>query len=269
MVEGTASVTQAAAGCASFVAEELGALQEKAAAFIQGLPDTVASIRRSENVVFRYATADAAEESFRSGVASTAGDAVNSDVKAALRLVHAKASENAVDFDTLYSWVNLSVPRCETGNNFGVEVQELVLKALKAAKDETMANLAKLPEYHKARAEVIARFGMEVTSEKEVLEIGTKTDTKTSGQNDKSEDVSSSKTSTKTLSKKLRAVEDFSAYVIELDLEWYFKLRMMLRTVVASRIALCDLLVKNMSKLLDPRNNSSEEDRRGGRMMMY
>eukprot|EP00181_Compsopogon_caeruleus_P001235 CAMPEP_0184686674 /NCGR_PEP_ID=MMETSP0312-20130426/23530_1 /TAXON_ID=31354 /ORGANISM="Compsopogon coeruleus, Strain SAG 36.94" /LENGTH=220 /DNA_ID=CAMNT_0027142029 /DNA_START=143 /DNA_END=802 /DNA_ORIENTATION=+ len=204
-----------------FIARERELVEKDAMALLSGLNDNVEGLRVLEVNTFGYESAAWAEMRFREALAAKeVGTMVNEDVARAVQVFQEHGTRAVMDIEMLRSWVNLHVPKCETGNNFGVEVQELVIKYLKAAQDEIAANLSKLPEYYKSRGEIVARFGKEEFKETETLEFDEKKDTFTTGQDAKMEKLQSSKSTTKSLQKQLRQNEDFVTYTVQLDMDW-------------------------------------------------
>mmetsp|Transcript_48737 Transcript_48737/g.119342 ORF Transcript_48737/g.119342 Transcript_48737/m.119342 type:complete len:263 (+) Transcript_48737:124-912(+) len=256
---------EAFTACKGVLATHQQAQTKRVADYLKVLPDLVKAIDEAGGKTFAMSSAQEVARSF----AEMDAERVNVSIKSAIDLVREEVTSATAAMGNIAAWVNMQVPACETGNNFGVEVQELVLKRILEVKRELDDMVGKLPDYYKGRAESIARFGKETYEETERNDSQEKTKTQKDASALTEETKDTTRSNNKKFTKVLRNIDDWPAHLVEYDVSWYFKLRTMHASVRSYHLAVCDVVVKNMPKLLDPRNNVTGHGNndRGGMMM--
>jgi hypothetical protein len=155
------------------------------------------------------------------------------------------------DFQKLSQWIALQVPRVADGNNFGVEVQYIVLKELKEASEKLQKAWDSLPEYHSQRATAIEKIVAKPSSESSKTTTVTEAHGGKDGDETKTTTASVDKTATTTAT----PVDDWVANVVSIDVKWYFNLARVLENVRDLYAIVYDRIDKNKEKIALPRGN--------------
>eukprot|EP01086_Lenisia_limosa_P010883 TRINITY_DN35747_c0_g1_i1.p1 TRINITY_DN35747_c0_g1~~TRINITY_DN35747_c0_g1_i1.p1 ORF type:complete len:262 (+),score=88.48 TRINITY_DN35747_c0_g1_i1:82-867(+) len=82
---------------------------------------------------------------------------VNKYVVDLLEKVNKEAIEMSIMYNTVKLWIQLSIPRIEDGNNFGVGIQEETIQELGRAEDAAYAVLEGQAKYHLGRAKLASK----------------------------------------------------------------------------------------------------------------
>eukprot|EP00294_Goniomonas_avonlea_P009214 CAMPEP_0114557078 /NCGR_PEP_ID=MMETSP0114-20121206/9631_1 /TAXON_ID=31324 /ORGANISM="Goniomonas sp, Strain m" /LENGTH=222 /DNA_ID=CAMNT_0001742327 /DNA_START=9 /DNA_END=677 /DNA_ORIENTATION=+ len=134
-------------------------------------------------------------------------------------------------------FVRLQVPKCEDGNNFGVEVQEAVLKQIVEQRKALATHITTLHEFHEKRADKGQKFLKEVST--------TKTDTQGGEKPGVSTVVSEKETSS--------VVADYRDFIVSFDVVTYSRFRQIMTDARDAMIVVADVLHKNKDKVGNPR----------------
>ncbi|TMW60291.1 hypothetical protein Poli38472_000333 [Pythium oligandrum] len=154
------------------------------------------------------------------------------------------------DFQKLSQWISLLVPKVADGNNFGVEVQLIVLKEIKDATDKLQKAWDSLPDYHSQRATAIEKLNDKRSKEKTV----TTTVTESTGGKEGDEKKSVVSSVDKESSTSAAPVDDWIAQVVAIDVKWFYNLARTLEIVRDAYAIVYDRVEKNKDKILRPRN---------------
>jgi len=190
-------------------------------------------------------------------IAPSASGEVPTDVNPKVQeLLHVAQSELffAVQaFGVIISWLKLSIPQIEDGNNFGVGIVMEAAKMVTELRKEMEEMQKALPEYHKERGaaveKVIVKQSNSVTntsSKKEGSE----------GQENSVTDVQENKTVASPV------LPDQLAYITSVDVSWYLRLYATCDRVRSAYATVCDFLEKNEDKIQAPKGM-------GGGMSMF
>ncbi|GLE01625.1 hypothetical protein PINS_up010459 [Pythium insidiosum] len=153
------------------------------------------------------------------------------------------------DFQALSQWISLLLPKVADGNNFGVEVQLVVMKELKETSDKLQKAWDALPDYHSQRATVLEKLNEKLSKETST----TNTVTATTGGKEGDEKKTVVATVGKETATAQPVVEDWIANVVAIDVKWYFHLARVLELVRDAYAIAFDRIEKNKDKILKPR----------------
>ncbi|KAJ0403728.1 hypothetical protein P43SY_003033 [Pythium insidiosum] len=153
------------------------------------------------------------------------------------------------DFQTLSQWISLLIPKVADGNNFGVEVQLIVLKELKESSDKLQKAWDSMPDYHSQRATVLEKLNEKLSKETST----TNTVTATTGAKDGDEKKTVVATVGKETATAQPVIDDWVANVVAIDVKWYFHLARVLESVRDAYAIVYDRIDKNKDKILKPR----------------
>jgi hypothetical protein len=184
---------------------------------------------------------------------------VNPDITNASVEARAELAELVETLSYLEMWLTLSVPAVSDGNNFGVEVQELLIKMLKEKKDAAKALFDGLNTYSSSRADLWSKAVFPVVRKQSSSKGETK---KTGGEKDSNETTESSNVE----QTHNMVVTDAIAAIAGLDTQQYFHLKCVFSEMLKSYMVIGDQLNKNMAKLMDPRG---ERGGGGGGISMF
>jgi len=183
---------------------------------------------------------------------------------AAFDLLFAEASTAVGDLRTMMSFVQLSQPVVEDGNNFYVGMQEEIAK-LAWESIKTLNGIVDLrTQYFEKRADMKDKIFDKVTTDSETKEWGSKGAETKGAEKTETEKSDTSTTKTKKTSS-WEVSDERKAALKNLDLEWQHKCSDGLLTVACELARAVDLFEKNSEKILDPRG-TGEGGNSGGRM---
>jgi len=156
-------------------------------------------------------------------------------------------------------WISMKIPAISDGNNFGVEVQEHMVKFIQGKKEACVGLLDGLLAYSTERAGLWDKAVFPSVAKRSSSK-GTKKCT--GGEKETNEETESSDvaTSFNVVSK------DAIAAIAWLDAQHLFKLRLYVTEIFKAYATVYDQLIKNMTKVMDPRG---EADGRGGGISMF
>lgn len=174
-------------------------------------------------------------------------------------------------------WIVLNIPAHEDGNNFGVDVQQSVLKTVQERSALLAGFLQDLSGYFWARASLFDKISKvtvnkvtssTTSSKSEESQSSKDSSTKKDKDGDKEEESSSNSNKSATASEsKNNVVEerqtihkdilDYQHYLACQDVKWWFTLRDCLRQVQDSYLMVADIVEKNKSKVEAPKGQNS------------
>lgn len=201
----------------------------------------------------------AVRASLAAAAAASSGQVRGNASLAALAAVVADEIELAlVALAQLSRWLQLLVPKVADGNNFGVEVQKLAYEHVKESAAGWQKHWDALAEYHSQRATAAEKLNDKVAKEKATSATTTTTATAIGGlkDTDKDETKTVTTTSEKETATAAAPVEDWAAFVVAVDVKWYFNLARTLEAVRDQYAVTFDIIEKNREKILLPRGNS-------------
>eukprot|EP00658_Telonema_sp_P-2_P000773 TRINITY_DN10279_c0_g1_i1.p1 TRINITY_DN10279_c0_g1~~TRINITY_DN10279_c0_g1_i1.p1 ORF type:complete len:279 (-),score=91.11 TRINITY_DN10279_c0_g1_i1:336-1172(-) len=163
-------------------------------------------------------------------------------------------AELATSMDTLRSlelWLHLSVPQISDGNNFGVEIQEHIIKRVEAAKVAAKTQFDGLKSYHSDRAGAWEKSVFASTTKQSWSE-----DAKQTTGGEKPEETT---TNSSSVNKTANLVSnDAIENIVAIDVAHYFNLRAAVLETIKLYAVTLDLVVKNKDKLADPRGEDNQ-----------
>mmetsp|Transcript_11623 Transcript_11623/g.23818 ORF Transcript_11623/g.23818 Transcript_11623/m.23818 type:complete len:243 (+) Transcript_11623:36-764(+) len=209
---------------------------------------------------FPYKSATEASEAFKGQLDVNSSDNKGNDtVSAALFIVRDEISLAVEKIMTIERFIALSTPPMEDGNNFGVTVQMMVAKYAKEVKDDLIKTLDSLPGYFDARAGAYEKMP---TVPSKSSTSSTSSSTSSGG---KDGDEKKESTSTSTEEKKNGSTSmDRANHVVAIDVQFYFKFKIALTTLIDSYAVVIDNVNKNFDKLVAPKGTSG-----GNSMSMF
>lgn len=207
------------------------------------------------------------QEAARAHLVASAGDLKAGKSSAAMKTLVLKMNDAlAQDIEVLASlaqWIALSVPIVEDGNNFGCDVQAHVYDTIKKALAVLQGFQESLPSYFSDRAgamDKVTSFPSKKTSS------SSSKSSSTGGKEDEAGEKTSTSESTESSATEAAICEDHLEFVAMVDLKWYNKMKAMLMTMTEALAMTGDTVVKNLSKIEDPRG---EKGGGGGGFNMY
>merc|ERR1711998_399232 len=142
---------------------EMAIFEADAEQVLATFPGKIEAIRTATDIsfgLFPHASLSEANEAFLAAVTAKASDAalketeVNVTVAKATTAVREELGELIEKLLILETWLTLSVPMVADGNNFGVEIQEYMVKTLKEKKDGLKALFDGLNKYSTERGDL-------------------------------------------------------------------------------------------------------------------
>jgi len=191
----------------------------------------------------------------------TAEGSVNAEVAELILKTQDELLVSMDDLAAIARWINLSVPECEDGNNFGVEVQGHVLKVVTEKSAKLKTALDGLKEYHTQRAGAMDKL---VSAVSKKTSSSTSESVATGGKEEDAGPKTSKSSSKEESATETRAVADHHAYAVALDVHWWFHVKSVIVTMMDVLAVVGDTVEKNKSKVQDPKGG-----RGGGGMGMY
>jgi hypothetical protein len=173
-------------------------------------------------------------------------------------------------------WVQLQMPFRESGDNFGVEVVQDVIKVVQD-RNMLMVNLMdQLPAYHLNRATVLEKMMPEVkktsvVSRKQVStkkrgsadDIASEDEDATNKKKkpktstaDEQEEVVTAENDEKTVTQN-KDLDDFRLYIASHDTKWLWSVKDILRNAQDSYLLVLDIVEKNREKIDKPKSASA------------
>lgn len=191
----------------------------------------------------------------------TAPVPMNATVATALERTQAEVSAAIASFGIIQSWLTLSLPAVEDGNNFGVGVVLEAIKMVGETKKALAEQLKGLPDYFKERSAAVEKISPKLSAST------SESSTSSSDKETKAAEVTdSTKSGTSTVTKKdtatSSAVPDAVAHVVALDVNWYLRLHETCGKVMLAYASVSDFIEKNKDRISQPKGS-------GGRMSMY
>jgi len=229
------------------------------------MTEKLTSLRTLMTTEFTHRTLADANEAFYAEVAAKCKEPspVETGVNATLaKLTNIVRDELATLVDALRQlevWVSLLIPGVADGNNFGVEVQEMVVKMIKEKKDGVKTLLDGLNKYSSERGDLWGKSVFPV-SVKKSQSVGSKKCT--GGEKDTNETTESEDTATSYPMVCSDAVVAIAGH----DTQHYFHLRSTLQEVWKTYAIVYDQITKNLEKIQDPRGEAGGG---GGGMSMF
>ncbi|DBA03689.1 TPA: hypothetical protein N0F65_004106 [Lagenidium giganteum] len=146
-------------------------------------------------------------------------------------------------------WIQLLVPKVSDGNNFGVEVQRSVFVHLKESIAAWQKAWDGLVDYHNQRATAVEKVKDKVAKEGSVTETVTNSTGGKEGDENKTVKTTVQKESTNGAV----PVQDWLAYIVAVDVKWYFNFARTLEGLRDQYALTFDVIDKNKEKVLLPR----------------
>ena len=144
------------------------------------------------------------------------------------------------------------MPKIEDGGNWGVQVQDHVLKLIRESIKAQREVLKQSSDYHEQRATGLQKFVND--THKESMTSKSTSTSKGGKEGDEAKEVES--VVTKESTKESTPLADSVDHVAALDAKWYFTAKGWLEDVRDSLAVVCDTVQKNMDKVSDPKQSS-------------
>ncbi|OQR90899.1 periplasmic binding protein [Thraustotheca clavata] len=171
-----------------------------------------------------------------------------------VRLVHVVLDEIHTAIQKLQCierWIQLLVPKIADGNNFGVEVQKSVQLQISASRTALQKAWDGMTDYYWQRATAHEKFAIKASTEKS----NTVTSTAEEGGKDGNTNTKSTVAIEKASNTVGAPLADLIAYVIAVDVKWYYNLQRTLESVGDHYAFSLDAIEKNSSKIKLPRGH--------------
>ncbi|CAK4117545.1 unnamed protein product [Aphanomyces euteiches] len=156
------------------------------------------------------------------------------------------------ELQRLERWIQLLVPPVADGNNFGVEVQKSVQLQISASRTALQKSWDSMTDYFWQRATAFEKFSAKEST-------NTKLTASTTKDNDERTDELTHKTShvksVEETKSESSVIPDFLAYIVAIDVKWYFNLQRTLESVGDHYAFTLDAVQKNSSKVRLPRGH--------------
>eukprot|EP01104_Vermistella_antarctica_P019222 TRINITY_DN7424_c0_g1_i1.p1 TRINITY_DN7424_c0_g1~~TRINITY_DN7424_c0_g1_i1.p1 ORF type:complete len:299 (-),score=93.03 TRINITY_DN7424_c0_g1_i1:78-974(-) len=189
-------------------------------------------------------------------------------------LIRDIATEFSERVTILKRYVDMKVPVCADGNNFGVQVQDMVLKLLEESRVPLKTFESVVYDYHWQRGQLLEKL-QKGTEKKVTKKVGkeannSKEDTteKKSSKEDANESASSSGTSTvkedvdETTVEVVQEVFTNEHYVkcrTASNVRVYFDNKRAYELVISKYLMIYDTMIKNLTKIQHPRGDSRKQ----------
>jgi len=254
-------------------------MKEKASAnatiVLENGVDTIQTLETAFAEAFPFKSLSEAQAAFETAIQNDPNCAImapNSTLQKAIPVTRDASSTMVGHIHALKTFITLSLPIMEDGNNFGVSIQLEVLKAMTEASKEINNVMEEFPKYYSARADALDKLNLLKSTT-----TSTKTSRSSEGTNKGVKEVEDGPTSSKNESNEEKTITTGVSnvladktlthriqHVVSLDLQLYAKLQLAMQQSILSYASLLDNVEKNYLKLSMPKGSG---DRHGHRMM--
>eukprot|EP00388_Colpodella_angusta_P019270 GDKJ01048189.1.p1 GENE.GDKJ01048189.1~~GDKJ01048189.1.p1 ORF type:complete len:241 (-),score=74.82 GDKJ01048189.1:85-807(-) len=156
-----------------------------------------------------------------------------------------------VTLATMSRWINVNIPRIEDGGNFGVAVQECVLKAISDLSKDLSTKLDGLNEYHSKRAEAVKAVAGD---------FSTSNSTSSSKKLEGEENKDSSSTEKKSTMTYKSYHKDSIRAIAAVDAKFYFQVQVALQAAADAYLAAGCAAERNKERLENPRGTTKTKN---------
>lgn len=220
-------------------------------------------------VAFPYATLGEARAAFEAETKS-APKAANATLAKSIGVATDAVSSIVSQVHTLKTFIALSLPAIEDGNNFGVSIQLQTIKAMDDATAEIVKLGEEVPKYYAARADAVDKLDLEKTAKTaSKTETSSQSSSKGGKEGDEAKQSSNVSTEEKTTQSGKSSIAEVDyhrlQHLVSLDVQLYDKLRNSMQSAVLHYAVLLDNVEKNYVKLSKPKGNN--EGRSSSNMM--
>jgi len=238
---------------------------------------TLQALETATIAAFPYASPSAAQAAFEAATLEADPNAAlvqpNATLHKAIPTTRDGVATMLGHIHALRTFITLSLPKMEDGNNFGVSIQLDVLKAMSEASKEIDKLNEEFPKYYSARADALDKLSMAKDSKTQTVTSSTSKGESKGGKEDEDGEKSSTNLSTeeKTVTSGTPNVSKDPTlthriqHLISIDVQMYLKLELSFRQAILTYAALLDNVEKNYQKLSMPKG--SDEGRHGRGMM--
>lgn len=217
-----------------------------------GAPADMERLMSAATTCFPYKTLSEASDAFKGQLDITSSDNKgNLTVSGALTVVRDEISRAIENIMAVERFIALSTPPMEDGNNFGVTVQMIVAKYSKDVREDLAKTLDSLPGYFDARAGAYEKMPT-VPSKSSSSSTSSSTSSGGKDGDEKKESTSSSSEEKKSGSTSM----DRANHVVAIDVNYYFKLKVALTSLIDNYAVVVDNVNKNFDKLVAPKGTS-------------
>ena len=233
------------------------AAQASSKAFLDQGPEKAKKYSEAYASLFPYATL------------SEAGEAIQKDgntvVASALSATTNLLGEVSSDLNMLEQYINLTIPKMEDGNNFGVTVQLALLKQISDSREKVFdAALEDLMKYSSSRADALEKCKEPSTS---ITETSTTSESNSQENTEEKSSKSSSKETKTVVSKSepTSALTSRQNAVTAVDVLYYNKAKSAYFRALTAYLSSLDFYDKNQEKISAPKGSRGG----GGYSSMY
>jgi len=244
----------------------LAQTQQAAASHRQAIPGKIAALGEAMGSQWTHGSLADAHAAFFADVesktknSSLAETGVNAQIHALTTLVREEGAAAIQTLFELQAWLSLMVPHVADGNNFGVEVQEMVLKTIIEKQSGIKEKLGGLDKYFSERADLWGKAIFPCVAKKSQSKGQSK---KTGGEKDSNESTESEDVA---MSFNM-VTNDAVVAIAGHDTQQYFHLKTVMQSIWMSYVVVLDQIEKNIEKLEDPRGEIASGG--GGGMSMF
>jgi hypothetical protein len=212
------------------------------------LPERMQNVADLLQKEFPKMTPSQVNSSFTPGV--TAHAATNPQMVRLVNIVVDEIHTAIQELQSLERWIQLLIPQVADGNNFGVEVQKCVQIQISASKTALQKAWDGMTDYYWQRATAYEKFATKVSLEKSK---SSSTSTEEGGKDAGTK--KSMSTSEKESTSESAPIPDLIAYIVAVDVKWYFNLQRTLESVGDHYAYTLDIVEKNSAKIKLPRGH--------------
>ncbi|KAF0701137.1 Aste57867_8360 [Aphanomyces stellatus] len=220
-----------------------------ATSVLANIPKRMAHITELLSSEFQAQTPSQLTTAFAPGV--TAQAATNPHLCRLVTLVLDEIHVAIQELQRLERWIQLLIPRVADGNNFGVEVQKTVQLQISASRTALQKSWDGMTDYYWQRATAYEKFAAKKSTDTKVTNSTTHEEGGKDGNVSKKSRIESSDES----SSESRVIPDLIAYVVAVDVKWYFNLQRTLESIGDHYAFTLDAVEKNSSKIKLPRGH--------------
>ena len=197
-----------------------------------------------------------AVEAAMQALVTAAPSASNDAMVKAISAVRQQTSVAVTALGKIELVVCLSTPTIEDGGNFGVAVQEDVLKLIKGLRAALSATMGKFAEYYKARAEAVDKIAATSESSKKTTTETKSNEVKAEGAEKKPAETKEATTTVVESSSSTKPVTpDAVMHVVAIDVNMYVTLKQSLESVMHCYLITADVIAKNEAKVFAPKGD--------------
>uniref|UniRef100_A0A7S2V475 Proteasome activator PA28 C-terminal domain-containing protein n=1 Tax=Fibrocapsa japonica TaxID=94617 RepID=A0A7S2V475_9STRA len=227
--------------------------KNEAAALMQQMPQKVADMSNILATKFVATSLTEVEQSFKEAMGSTSEPASNAVMVDIVSSVRSEVAFSLKCLQILSRWIWLMTPEAEDGNNFGVHVQQDVLKTIGTWIEKLEKELKLAPEYFKERAAVAEKMAPKISRTKTVSKSKKNDGSETKEESTEAEDEKSEEA-------RSPAIPDQAAHLLAIDLQYYTLMEMGISSARDALLIVEHIISKNEKKITEPKGSEKRSN---------